>query len=844
MSSATGLEIGRRSPEWRIGKVIGEGACGAVHILEPSIRGSGSTNGSYAIKVAPIPGDSISAKKKKELKHNSDLLYYENLIYTSHLTSLRGEYIPDLPPTKGPPSMGIVGGFRYLVMERMEAPFWDIVPRLLDMSKSSTISIGPVAKHLIKICQAVHEKHLIIVDVKPENFMLTGNATGKSLEKKIRMIDLGLMQSYGSTAGHRQNEQGGMVGTPLYASLNVHKGATVSRRDDLEAIGYVISELILRLKTTSHGAKLDSLLPWSSGKSDEEIRIVKEECMTKSNSKFFSALGTEGNKQAENTMREYFSIVRSMTYKQSPDYEFLLDLLDGLKVSTATTKKVALANKPSKVKAKAHTTKKGVNDVVTVSTRRTRATKRDVEGEGEEIQAKKLQVVEVVDDKSMEVDSDEETFKTTHEGDASFVTCEQGETEVMDWEKIDDGKPKAGRIGVKIIFISGPHEGDSFTLATGERETMTIGSDPSETDGYSIVGDSEVDKSHVKLVLNANKKLKTIALTDLKSAFGTRVNGSLVKKTQKIFINDIVEIGESSFKVIPIPDDEFLSPEPMSKTKFVVMGYDEKVTVSNVTVVERTGVSLVFIAGPYKGESINMIARESETILLGARPGAEDGSSFSMLKDSSISSPYHVRLELETGRKFFSVVVTDLKSSLGTSVNGTKMRKGKTQKAFVNDEIKIGNSTFKIAPLAANVSAPSRRTDLDEAAIAKENQVPAENSSLGRQGVSLVFIAGPYKGNAVDLIKGQSETFVLGAKPSGSGDSSFAMPKDSSISNPSHVRLELDTSKKFFTVMVTDLKSSSGTSVNGHKLSNGKAQKAFINDEIAIGNSVMKIKNV
>ena len=822
-TTAVGLEIGRRKPDWRIGKMIGEGACGAVHLLE-SIDGSSTTT--FAIKVAEIPAATVPAKMKKLLKHNSDLLHYENLIYTSHLATLRGRYIPELPPAKGPPSTGEVGGFRYLVMERMEAPFWDIIPRLRNSrKKGSTIDVGPVAAQLLRICQAVHDTNLLVIDCKPENFMLTTPPKNTPLENTIRMIDLGLMQTFGSPSGHRSNEHGGMVGTPLYSSLNIHQGNTASRRDDLEAIGYVICELCLKIITTHQE---NHVLPWSVGKSDEEIYKIKDECMSKANSQLFSALGARGNKKLETNMKKYFSIVRGMTYKQNPDYNSLHDLLAELKVSI-DTKVIAI---PKKREPKPLTT-------TLEETRRTRASKRNMQKEDLESTAKKQHVVESRRDESMEEESDNATFVTTHDDETSFNTCNQGEIDAMEWETISDDKPKSSRIGLMVLFTDGPHEGESLVLANGERKSVTLGADPSEKDGYSIVGDSEVEKSHVTLVLQASKKLKTVLLTDLKSTHGTRVNGSIVKKQQTLFMNDCVAIGTSTFKLVPIPEQILLSPTAIPRRKAISTIDDEKGSVSDNFGIDDKGVTLNFTAGPYKGQSINLVQGITNTIFLGANPISD--ASFPMSKDKSITNSSHASLTLEAAKTFFTVLVTDLNSTSGTSVNGGKIGKGKTQKAFLNDSIEMGDSALKIVPLSSkNLHNTVNSVTVDVAVCAQENKFPCVNNCAERKGVSLVFLAGPYKGESIDLIKGQSESMVLGAMPTST--SSFALTKDKAITNHSHVRFELDTAKKFFTVLVTDLKSTGGTSVNGSKMGKGKTQKAFMNDEIAIGNSVMKIK--
>lgn len=85
----------------------------------------------------------------------------------------------------------------------------------------------------------MHSKSFIHRDIKPENF-LTG------LKKKshlIYLIDYGLAKIYRDrkTGLHIPYVEGkSLTGTARYASIYTHLGIQQSRRDDLEAIGYLL----------------------------------------------------------------------------------------------------------------------------------------------------------------------------------------------------------------------------------------------------------------------------------------------------------------------------------------------------------------------------------------------------------------------------------------------------------------------------------------------------------------------------------------------------------------------------------------------------------------------------
>jgi len=586
--SPVGIEISKGKRKWKIGKVLGSGACATVCALK-YINSGRCEETDYAVKLAPLA-------KKKTRKGNSPeemnekLLYYEQLVYTTQFRTLQGVFIPSAPSasSKDPPIYGDERGYRYFVMERMDSTISSIIPLLLNKKTSSkTLKMGEICVKLLECVRAVHETKNVIRDVKAENFMLTlpAKASGSTLEGKlasrIRLIDLAMATQW--TTMYKETDIGDcLIGTPLYASLNLHSGKKSAFRDDLESLGYVIAEMLTQLYCGDSSKQL----PWSHGKSDDEIGAIKQSLVKDETSNFYVEMG---NAETVAVFSEYIKIVRGYKFKTLPDYDRLSKVLSKLTVpcknSTSApsgrSKSSRSAIKSTKrTRSNTHISNTDFASPPKIARRSTRSTKSmDIENSeelttndlnesfDETVYADAHQDLEEMDweysvDENEEPKADSKPrAKTKRSNEPAFRRQRTTRSGKAPGDSVLDNaikeKEKAPiytsgplkRKGISILCVEGPYKGESYDLEAGVTETLVIGSKPSSSVGevWRLEKDNKLQATHVRFDLSTNRRLTALKVTD-KSKGETFVNRLAVKNT-KAFINDIVKIGDSSFKV-------------------------------------------------------------------------------------------------------------------------------------------------------------------------------------------------------------------------------------------------------------------------------------------------------
>ena len=155
----------------------------------------------------------------------------------------------------------------------------------------------------------IHSKDIIHRDIKPANFLI-----GLKNPNVIYLIDFGFYRKYRSSRTGKHIKYSfikQVIGSLNYISINGNKGFELSRRDDLESLGYLLVDLGI------------NYLPWASTANlsmDRKIQIeavYKLKCSTKPD-QLCKGLPEE--------FVEYIKYVRKLKFEEEPDYNYLKGL--------------------------------------------------------------------------------------------------------------------------------------------------------------------------------------------------------------------------------------------------------------------------------------------------------------------------------------------------------------------------------------------------------------------------------------------------------------------------------------------------------------------------------------
>jgi serine/threonine protein kinase len=160
--------------------------------------------------------------------------------------------------------------------------------------------------------EKIHNTGIIHRDIKPDNFMF-GCDENRS---RLYVMDFGLSKLWLQNDKHINfKKDRSMIGTARYASLNIHKGFELSRRDDIESIGYLLVYL----------AK--GRLPWQGLKHKNKTGDMKKSGMEAISDKKHSTSLKILCDELPECFSQYIKHARDLKFNEKPNYDYLKRLI-------------------------------------------------------------------------------------------------------------------------------------------------------------------------------------------------------------------------------------------------------------------------------------------------------------------------------------------------------------------------------------------------------------------------------------------------------------------------------------------------------------------------------------
>lgn len=167
--------------------------------------------------------------------------------------------------------------------------------------------VASIGAQMVSALEFVHDRHFVHQDIRPEHIVYD------IVREKIKLIGFGAAQRYRhpTTLKHFPELSPGPTGSPIFTSIHSHLGRTLSRRDDMESLGYVLVYIF-------RGS-----LPWKPRPGTNIMSCG--EIVAKKTSVDVEALcgGLE-------PLFSYLDSVKKLEFHQQPDYDALRQTLKAL----------------------------------------------------------------------------------------------------------------------------------------------------------------------------------------------------------------------------------------------------------------------------------------------------------------------------------------------------------------------------------------------------------------------------------------------------------------------------------------------------------------------------------
>eukprot|EP00448_Togula_jolla_P019092 CAMPEP_0170577196 /NCGR_PEP_ID=MMETSP0224-20130122/4796_1 /TAXON_ID=285029 /ORGANISM="Togula jolla, Strain CCCM 725" /LENGTH=403 /DNA_ID=CAMNT_0010900087 /DNA_START=18 /DNA_END=1229 /DNA_ORIENTATION=+ len=245
-------------------------------------------------------GEELAVKLESTKSRHPQLMYEAKLL----------KHLQGVPGIANVHFCDVEGDYNVMVMDLLGPSLEDLFN--ICHRKFSRKAVLMIADQMLYRVEYLHSKHFIHRDIKPDNFLI---GQGKK-SNIIYLIDFGLAKKYRNPSSQQHipyRENKSLTGTARYASINAHLGVEQSRRDDLEAIGYVLMYFIR------------GVLPWQGFQAttkEEKYHKIME-------SKRTTAVETLC-KGYPAVFASYLNYCRALRFEDRPDYAYLRRLFKDL----------------------------------------------------------------------------------------------------------------------------------------------------------------------------------------------------------------------------------------------------------------------------------------------------------------------------------------------------------------------------------------------------------------------------------------------------------------------------------------------------------------------------------